>query len=84
MIRRSDVGSICEIIRISHPIKSHWAQAKGLDLQQLLGDGPYKELYRKEMIVWSDEVRAETPEFFCREAFAKGEHISICRSSFGF
>lgn len=48
-----------------------------MDLQQLLGDGPYKEKYRKEMIVWSDAVRAETPDFFCREAFTKGRFLVL-------
>lgn len=60
-----------EIIRISEPIKSYWAREKGLDLEQLLSDGPYKETYRKEMIVWSDQVRSTDPGFFCRAAIAK-------------
>lgn len=64
-----------EIIRISEPIKSHWATVKGLDLNELLSDGPYKEQYRQEMIEWSDSVRRDTPEFFCREAYANGIKI---------
>lgn len=61
-----------EIIRISAPIKSRWATVKGLDLKELLSDGPYKEQYRKEMIEWSDAVRRDTPAFFCKEAYALG------------
>lgn len=57
-----------EIIRISEPIKSTWAKEKNLILTQLLSDGPYKEKYRKEMIVWSDERRALDYGIFCREA----------------
>jgi phosphomevalonate kinase len=57
-----------EIIRISEPIKSTWAKEKNLDLAELLSDGPYKEKYRKQMIVWSDERRAENPGIFCSEA----------------
>jgi phosphomevalonate kinase len=57
-----------EIIRISEPIKAFWATKKSLDLTQLLSDGAYKERYRKEMIVWSDEMRAKDFGIFCREA----------------
>lgn len=60
-----------EIIRISEPIKSTWAKEKNLNLTELLGDGPYKEQYRKEMIIWSDERRAVDYGIFCREASQK-------------
>ncbi|XP_031617111.1 probable phosphomevalonate kinase [Contarinia nasturtii] len=60
-----------EIVRISEPIKSHWAQEKGLNLNELLSDGPYKEKYRKEMIVWSDSVRQRDAGFFCRVSIQK-------------
>lgn len=62
----------CETIRISEPIKRHWAAIEGLNLQQLLGDGPYKERYRRQMIEWSDEIRSRRPDFFCQSAFATG------------
>lgn len=67
-----------EIIRISEPIKSHWAKEKGLDLRELLSDGPYKEKYRKEMIVWSDSVRQRDPGFFCKASIEK----SMCHFRF--
>jgi phosphomevalonate kinase len=57
-----------QIIRISEPIKSFWANEKKLDLNQLLSDGAYKEQYRKEMIIWSEEMRAKDYGIFCREA----------------
>lgn len=57
-----------QIIRISEPIKSSWSKELNLDLKLLLSDGPYKEKYRKDMIEWSDKVRAEDPGFFCRAA----------------
>ncbi|XP_055534274.1 phosphomevalonate kinase [Wyeomyia smithii] len=59
-----------QIIRISEPIKRSWAEKLGLDLQELLGDGPYKERYRREMIEWSDQKRREDAGFFCRQACA--------------
>lgn len=57
-----------QIIRISEPIKRHWADSKGLNLSELLGDGAYKERYRKEMIEWSDARRQEDYGVFCRAA----------------
>lgn len=39
-----------------------------MNLTELLSDGPYKEKYRKQMIIWSDEKRAENYGIFCREA----------------
>uniref|UniRef100_A0A182LX45 Phosphomevalonate kinase n=1 Tax=Anopheles culicifacies TaxID=139723 RepID=A0A182LX45_9DIPT len=57
-----------QIIRISEPIKRHWAESKGLNLSELLGDSAYKELYRKEMIEWSDARRQEDYGVFCRAA----------------
>lgn len=62
-----------QIVRISEPIKSTWAQKLNLDIQELLSDGPYKEKFRKDMIEWSDEIRKEDPGFFCREAMKKAE-----------
>ncbi|XP_062539441.1 phosphomevalonate kinase [Armigeres subalbatus] len=57
-----------QVIRISEPIKRSWAETSGLDLEKLLGDSPYKEQYRKEMIEWSDRKRAEDYGCFCRQA----------------
>lgn len=62
------MGSRSCIVRISEPIKSEWAHKLQLDLDALLGDGPYKEKYRRDMIVWSDEVRAQDYGYFCRVA----------------
>ncbi|XP_063978234.1 phosphomevalonate kinase isoform X1 [Diachasmimorpha longicaudata] len=54
------------IIKISGPIKSHWAKARNLDLNQLLSDGEYKEKYRLEMIKWGEDTRKNDPGYFCR------------------
>ena len=43
-------------------------QEHGLDLQQLLGPGPYKEQYRANMIGWGETRRHDDPGFFCRLA----------------
>lgn len=45
-------------------------QEHGLDLEQLLGAGPYKERYRLDMIRWGEERRNEQPDLFCRLATA--------------
>ncbi|XP_072938219.1 phosphomevalonate kinase [Epargyreus clarus] len=62
------LGEKCEVIKISQPIKSHWAKERNLDLQNLLSDGPYKEQYRIDMINWSDEMRDKDYGCFCRAA----------------
>jgi len=58
---------VAQIIRISEPIKKHWAKKMDLSVNDLLG--PLKEEHRKQMIVWSDKVRTQLPTFFCLEAF---------------
>lgn len=67
----------CDVIKISEPIKSHWAKEKNLDLKELLGDGEYKEKYRKDMIEWSDEIRKTDYGYFCRVACANGEFLTL-------
>ncbi|XP_076625058.1 phosphomevalonate kinase [Colletes latitarsis] len=56
------------IIRLSGPIKSHWAKSLDLDIDQLLGDGKYKESYRLEMVKWGESMRKEDNGYFCRAA----------------
>ncbi|XP_043285176.1 probable phosphomevalonate kinase [Venturia canescens] len=56
------------VIKISGPIKSHWAEALNLDLDGLLSDGQYKEKYRMEMAKWGEEMRKKDPGCFCRAA----------------
>ncbi|XP_013118296.1 phosphomevalonate kinase [Stomoxys calcitrans] len=68
---KNKLGASSQIIRISEPIKSEWAQKMQLDLNQLLSDGPYKEKYRKDMITWSDTVRQQDYGYFCRTAMEK-------------
>ncbi|XP_075979675.1 phosphomevalonate kinase [Anticarsia gemmatalis] len=57
-----------EVVKISRPIKTHWAKEKNLDLDELLSDSGYKEQYRLEMIKWSEEIRAKDYGYFCRTA----------------
>ncbi|XP_033196369.1 phosphomevalonate kinase isoform X2 [Bombus vancouverensis nearcticus] len=57
-----------EIIRLSGPIKFHWAKSLGLDIDQLLGDGKYKENYRLEMAKWGENIRNKDYGYFCRAA----------------
>ncbi|KAH8377107.1 hypothetical protein KR093_003470 [Drosophila rubida] len=56
------------IVRISEPIKREWARKLELDINAMLSDGPYKEQFRRDMILWSDEVRRKDYGFFCRAA----------------
>lgn len=56
------------IIKLSGPIKSHWSKSLNLDIDQLLGDGQYKEKYRLEMAKWGENVRRKDYGYFCRAA----------------
>ncbi|XP_037640453.1 phosphomevalonate kinase [Sebastes umbrosus] len=59
---------VCCVLRLSGPLKQEYAQEHGLDLDQLLGPGLYKEQYRADMIRWGETRRCQDPGFFCRLA----------------
>ncbi|GAA6232440.1 phosphomevalonate kinase [Lates japonicus] len=59
---------LCCVLRLSGPLKQQYAQEHGLDLDQLLGPGQYKERYRTDMIRWGETRRQRDPGFFCRLA----------------
>ncbi|XP_059194857.1 phosphomevalonate kinase [Centropristis striata] len=61
-------ADVCCILRLSGPLKHQYAQEQGLDLDQLLGSGPYKEQFRAQMILWGETRRRHDPGFFCRLA----------------
>jgi phosphomevalonate kinase len=63
------------IVRLSEPIKQHWAESHALDLSQLLDSTAYKEQHRLAMIKWSEKERAKDYGIFCSKAAdsAKGE-----------
>ncbi|XP_072309019.1 phosphomevalonate kinase-like [Eucyclogobius newberryi] len=56
------------IVRLSGPLKQQFAQDHNLDLDLLLGPGPYKEQFRSQMIQWGEDQRRSDPGFFCRLA----------------
>ncbi|XP_077454029.1 phosphomevalonate kinase [Stigmatopora argus] len=56
---------VCGQVRLSGPLKEAYAQEHGLDLEQLLGTGSYKEAYRADMIAWGEARRRSDPGFFC-------------------
>ena len=43
-------------------IKKEYAENHGLDFVHLLGTDQYKEIHRKAMVDWSEEVRSEREE----------------------
>nr|XP_015805391.2 phosphomevalonate kinase [Nothobranchius furzeri] len=61
-------SEVCCILRLSGPLKQQYAQEHGLDLNLLLGPGPYKERYRADMIHWGESCRNKDPGFFCHLA----------------
>merc|ERR1711935_381459 len=50
--------------RLSAPLKAAFAQEHGLDFQELLSDGSYKEQYRAQMITWGEEQRIKSSGYF--------------------
>ncbi|CAH1374083.1 unnamed protein product [Tenebrio molitor] len=70
-------GERCTIVRISGPLKRLYAQNHKLDFQELLSDGPYKEIYRVDMINWSDKIREKDPGYFCKAASEMAEKKSV-------
>ncbi|XP_078039865.1 phosphomevalonate kinase [Augochlora pura] len=62
------IGSDSVILRLSGPIKAHWAKSMNLDIDGLLGDGEYKENYRIEMAKWGESIRKQDYGYFCRAA----------------
>lgn len=70
------LDGLCEVIKISQPIKSHWAKEKNLSLKDLLSDGEYKELFRLELIKWSEEMRDKDYGYFCRAACQNGNFFT--------
>ena len=69
MLARLGAGR-AEIGRLSAPLKRVYAEERGLDYARLLSAGPYKERYRKDMIVWGEARRQADPGFFAREVVA--------------
>ena len=59
-------AGVCEVGRLSAPLKKAYADENGLDYKELLSDGPYKEKYRADMIVWGERKRNEDPGYFAR------------------
>jgi phosphomevalonate kinase len=56
------------IIKLSGPIKTHWAKSRNLNVEELLSNGEYKERHRFEMAKWGEKIRNEDYGYFCRAA----------------
>jgi phosphomevalonate kinase len=67
----ASLGAHATIGRLSGPLKGAYAKEHGLDFAQLLSDGPYKEKYRADMIVWGERRRHADPGFFARLVVAE-------------
>ncbi|XP_030638506.1 phosphomevalonate kinase [Chanos chanos] len=68
LIQRRLGSKRCCILRLSGPLKEQYARERGLNYEELLGAGAYKEQYRADMIQWGERKRAQDPGFFCRLA----------------
>jgi len=67
----------CKVLHISSPLKEEYARIHGLDLSQLLSADSYKEMYRKEMVEWGEEIRNKDPGYFCRICVKEGIGFNI-------
>lgn len=56
------------ILKLSGPIKSHWAKSLNLNLDNLMSNGDYKEKYRLQMVKWGENMRKQDYGYFCRAA----------------
>ncbi|KAF1750024.1 hypothetical protein GCK72_016569 [Caenorhabditis remanei] len=61
-------GVSVSAVGISHSLKEEYAKIHDLNFAELLTDGPYKEKYRKDMILWGEEARNKDFGVFCRAA----------------
>ncbi|CAG5113414.1 Oidioi.mRNA.OKI2018_I69.chr2.g7525.t1.cds [Oikopleura dioica] len=59
------------IIRLSAPLKKAYAsEHPGVDYQQLMTSGEYKEKYRADMVRWGEAKRNSDPNYFVKLSFA--------------
>jgi phosphomevalonate kinase len=67
------------MIKISAPIKTHWAGTHDLDFEELMSAGEYKEEHRQDMIKWSEQIRQKDYGYFCQAAVEmfNGTHFYI-------
>jgi len=56
------------LLKISAPIKYHWAEKHDLNFEELMSAGEYKEAHRQDMIKWSEQIRQENYGYFCQAA----------------
>jgi phosphomevalonate kinase len=54
---KEELGDDAVIVRLSGPLKKCYAETHGLDYERLMSAADYKEKYRKDMIMWSEDIR---------------------------
>ncbi|XP_033637277.1 phosphomevalonate kinase-like [Asterias rubens] len=58
-------SALCEILRLSGPLKEQYAKENNLEYSRLLDATEYKEEHRAKMIAWGEEQRRRDPSYFC-------------------
>jgi phosphomevalonate kinase len=66
------------MIKISAPIKTHWADTHNLDFEELMSAGEYKERHRQDMIKWSEQIRQKDYGYFCQAAVDMFNGMHFC------
>ncbi|VDK29941.1 unnamed protein product [Anisakis simplex] len=66
LAKRLQMSNLKVVIRaISAPLKDEYASLFQLDSELLKTDAPYKELYRRQMVAWGEDIRRKDPSYFC-------------------
>ena len=59
-----------QIVRLSAPLKKAYAEENGLNYENLMTSGSYKEAHRENMVKWGENKRHSDPYFFCNLIFS--------------
>ncbi|EFO16693.2 phosphomevalonate kinase [Loa loa] len=65
------------IYGISYPLKEEYAQLNGVNAERLKNDMEYKEIYRQDMITWSEQIRNNDCGYFCRKVLARANSTDV-------
>lgn len=64
--RLKETGYKVILCGISHPLKEEYSKLNGVDAERLKYDMQYKEIYRRDMVLWSERIRNSDSGYFCR------------------
>ncbi|VDN02881.1 unnamed protein product [Thelazia callipaeda] len=75
--RLEGIGCRVIVCGVSHPLKEEYAELNGIDGERLKSDLLYKEIYRRDMIIWSEKLRENDAGYFCRKVLARCDSFDV-------